>query len=194
MQIPNSPSELLPRKPTRADALRNYEKLLTAARDAFAEDGADATLDDIAQRAHVGIATLYRHFPTRHHLLEAVYVEEFQELARSAADLADLPPWDALVEWLRQYVRYAATKRVLADEMLVNIDRDADVFRASRAAIIGAGDMLLGRAQAAGAARADASFMDIAPLCGSIAGIRDPEQLERVLDIVLDGLRVQPKA
>jgi AcrR family transcriptional regulator len=184
-----------PQRPQRADAQRNYEKLLAAAREAFAADGTSATLDDIARRAGVGIATLYRHFPTRQHLLEAVYVDEFEAMARKAAGLAELPPWDALDTWLHEFVRYAATKRALAEEMLAYIDSDADVFRASRAAITNAGDALLQRAQKAGVARPDANFADVGRMVGGIAAIRgtDPAQIERMLDIVLDGLRYSPR-
>src|SRR5215213_8435459 len=125
---PTTIQDLATHRPQRADARRNYEKLVTAARDVFAEDGVSATLDDIARRAQVGPATLYRHFPTRQHLLEAVYLEEVEAISRVAADLADLPPWDALARWLREFVSYAATKRALANEMLTSIDRDAEVF------------------------------------------------------------------
>src|SRR5437868_13352941 len=84
------------RRPKRADAQRNYDKLLAAGRAAFTEADADASLEDIARRAGVGIATLYRHFPTRQMLIEAVYVDEVEALSRSARDVADLPPWEAL--------------------------------------------------------------------------------------------------
>jgi AcrR family transcriptional regulator len=180
----------------RADARRNYDKLLAAARDAFTQDGASATLDDIARRAGVGAGTLYRHFPTRQHLLEAVYLGEVQEMCRTAAGLADLPPWDALVAWLREYLSFAATKRAVAAELITYIDQDAEVFRSSREALMGAGDGLVQRAQEAGAVRHDTSFGEIARLVGSIAGIRpsDPEMLERMFSIVLDGLRYQPPA
>jgi AcrR family transcriptional regulator len=182
----------LAQRPQRADARRNYEKLVSAAREAFAEDGTSASLEDIARRAQVGIGTLYRHFPTRQHLLEAVYLDEVEAICRSAADLSDLAPWDALVTWLRQFVGFAATKRALAQEMLGTIGSDAEVFKTCRVAISSAGDELLGRAQAAGAVRADASFIDIARLLGGIASIdSDPEQIERILDIVIDGLRYQ---
>jgi AcrR family transcriptional regulator len=192
--MPNAETDVtaLAPRPQRADARRNYEKLVSAAREAFAEDGTSASLEDIARRAHVGIGTLYRHFPTRQHLLEAVYLDEVEAICRSAADLADLEPWDALVTWLRQFVGFAATKRALAQEMLGTIGSDAEVFRTCRVAISSAGDALLGRAQAAGAVRADASFIDIARLLGGIASIdSDPEQIERILDIVIDGLRYQ---
>jgi AcrR family transcriptional regulator len=190
MSSPAIDPNLLPQRPQRADARRNYERLLQAARDAFGEDGTGATLDDIARRAQLGIGTLYRHFPTRQHLLEAVYVDEFEAIARRADDLAGLPPWDALVQWLREFVRYAATKRALAQEMLGSIDRDAEVFRASRAALAGAGGALLARAQEAGVARQDAEFGDVARLIYGIASAgSEPDQVERMLDIALDGLR-----
>ena len=192
--MPNAETDVtaLAPRPQRADARRNYEKLVSAAREAFAEDGTSASLEDIARRAHVGIGTLYRHFPTRQHLLEAVYLDEVEAICRSAADLADLEPWDALVTWLRQFVGFAATKRALAQEMLGTIGSDAEVFRTCRVAISSAGDELLGRAQAAGAVRADASFIDIARLLGGIASIdSEPEQIERILDIVIAGLRYQ---
>jgi AcrR family transcriptional regulator len=185
---------VLAQRPKRADARRNYELLVSAARDAFAEDGTKASLEDIARRAQVGIGTLYRHFPTRQHLLEAVYVDEVEAMCRSAAGLADLPPWDALVEWLHQFVRYAATKRALAEGMLASVDQDAEVFRSSREAINTAGDALLGRAQAAGVVRPDTSFTDVGRMVAGIAGIRaaEPEQIERILDVALDGLRYRP--
>jgi len=183
----------LSQRPQRADARRNYEKLVSAAREAFTADGGSASLEDIARRAHVGIGTLYRHFPTRQHLLEAVYLDEVEAICRSAADLADLAAWDALVAWLREFVGFAATKRALAQEMLATIGSDAPVFRTCRVAIATAGDTLLERAQAAGDARADASFIDIARLLGGIASIQsDSEQIERILDIVIDGLRARP--
>jgi AcrR family transcriptional regulator len=181
----------LAQRPKRADARRNYEKLLSAAAEAFTENGTDASLEDIARRAQVGIGTLYRHFPTRQELLEAVYIDEVEEMSRAAADLTDLEPWDALVTWLRQFVRYAATKRALADEMMRTIDQDAEVFAACRTAITAAGDMLLRRAQEAGVVRADTNFTDVGRMVGGIAAIRtaDPGQIERILDVALDGLR-----
>jgi AcrR family transcriptional regulator len=195
MNDPITLAALPDRRPRRADARRNYEKLLGVAREVFAEQGASATLDEIARRAEVGPATLYRHFPTRQHLLEAVYLEEVEAMARQAAELSDLPPWDALAQWLRSFLRYAATKRELAQEMLTYVDHDADVFQACRTALATTGDALLGRAQEAGVARPDTSFMDVARLLGGIAGIKaDPDEVERLFEIVLDGLRYQPAA
>src|SRR5205823_7014193 len=91
-------------RPKRADARRNYDKLVATARAVFAEDGTSAPLENVAERAGVGIGTLYRHFPTRQALLEAVYLDEVEAMARAAAELAHLPPWDALSQWLHQYV------------------------------------------------------------------------------------------
>jgi AcrR family transcriptional regulator len=183
----------LRQRPKRADARRNYEALLTAAADAFTENGTAASLEDIARRAEVGIGTLYRHFPTRQALLEAVYIDEVEEMSAKANDLGALEPWDALVTWLRQFVRYAATKRALADELLNSIDAEAPVFVACRAAITDAGDMLLQRAQASGDARKDTNFTDVGRMVAGIASIKtvDPGQIDRILDMALDGLRAR---
>jgi AcrR family transcriptional regulator len=181
----------LSRRPKRADARRNYEKLVTAARDAFAEHDTSASLEDIARRAEVGIGTLYRHFPTRQDLLEAAYIDEVEAICRSAEDLADLPPWDALSQWLHRFVGFAATKRALAEQLFEYVDKDSAVFQTCGAAITAAGQPLVERAQEAGAVRADTNITDIARMIGGISVIRttDPEQLERILGLALDGLR-----
>jgi AcrR family transcriptional regulator len=191
MSTTETPAQTLLSRPKRADARRNYEKLLAAAGEVFAENGTAASLEDIARRAGVGIGTLYRHFPTRQDLLEAVYIDEVEEMSRKADDLGDLEPWDALVTWLHQFVRYAATKRALADEMMNTIDSEAPVFTSCRAAITAAGDMLVARAQEAGVVRPDTDFLDIGRMVAGIASIRtaDPSQIERILDVALDGLR-----
>jgi AcrR family transcriptional regulator len=180
-------------KPMRADARRNYEKLVAAAREVFAEQGGSASLEAVAERAGVGIGTLYRHFPTRQALLEAVYADEVEAIARAARELADRPPWDAVSEWLGQYVGFAATKRALMDAML-EAAPDSDVLATCRAALRQAGDELVERAQQAGALRPDVEFIDIARMVGQI-GVTpnaDPEGKARMLQIVLDGLRPRP--
>jgi AcrR family transcriptional regulator len=181
----------LQRRPKRADARRNYEKLLASALEVFGESGTDASLEDIARRAGVGIGTLYRHFPTRQALLEAAYIDEVEEMSRKAGDLADLEPWDALATWLRMFVRYAATKRALAEEMMNTMDAEAPVFVSCRTAVMDAGQMLLDRAQAAGVVRPDTVFTDVGRMVAGIAAIKttDPEQIDRILDVALDGLR-----
>jgi AcrR family transcriptional regulator len=178
-------------KPKRADARRNYDKVIAAAQQAFAEDGTSASLEEIARRAQVGIGTLYRHFPTRQALLEAVYVGEVEALSASAAALKELDPWEALAAWLRQFVGYMATKQALAHEMLEYVDRDAPVFQSCRASLFQAGEPLLRRAQEARAVRGDTSLAEIIQMVGGIAKIpgAQPQQIEHMLQIALDGLR-----
>jgi AcrR family transcriptional regulator len=175
------------RRPARADARRNFDALLVAARDAFAEQGTEASLEDIARRAGVGIGTLYRNFPTRQDLFDSVYVGEVEQLCRAAEEVADLPPWEALAAWLARFVGYAATKRAIYEAL----NRDSEMFRASRGAMYAAGEPLLARAQAAGQARADASFDDILRLVSGItsAAFADDDQRDRVLAFALDGIR-----
>src|SRR6202035_868314 len=98
-----------PQRPMRADARVNHDKLVAAARALFTDKGTSAPLEEVAERAGVGIGTFYRHFPTRQALLEAVYVDEVEAMARAAADLTELPPWDALSQGLPQSVGFAAT-------------------------------------------------------------------------------------
>ena len=195
MSTAESAPAALPARPKRADALRNYEKLIAAGREAFAEGGASTSLEEIARRAEVGIGTLYRHFPTRQALLEAVYVEEVRALAESAADLAELPPWDALVGWLHRFVGYMATKQALAQELLSYADRDGTVFQVCRSELFDAGEPLLKRAQESGAVRADTNLVEVIQMVGGIAKIAAPEQeISHILDVALDGLRFKATA
>src|SRR3954454_8965998 len=150
-------------KPKRADARRNYEKLIGAAREAFTEQGSSASLEDIARRAGVGIGTLYRHFPTRQALLEAVYLDEVDALCQSATALAEREPWEALAAWLHRMVAYVATKQALADE-LFSPGAGVEPSRASHERIYGAGEPLLERAQEAGVARRDTDIQDVVKL------------------------------
>jgi AcrR family transcriptional regulator len=180
-----------PTKPKRADALRNYEKVVAAARAAFTEEGSSASLEEIARRAGVGIGTIYRNFPNRQVLLEAVYTQEVEALCRSAAEYAPLEPWDALVAWLHRFVDYMATKQALAAELLDYMDRDAPLFTGCRDLMYAAGGQLLERAREAGVVRPDTNLSDVIQLAGGIAKIHtgDPGQVYRILDIALDGLR-----
>jgi AcrR family transcriptional regulator len=189
-----SETEIQLQRPKRADALRNYQKLVAAARAVFTEDGTSAPLEDVAERAGVGIGTLYRHFPTRQALLEAVYVDEVEAMARAADELSGLPPWDALSLWLHQYVGFAATKRAL-NEALVETAPDSTVLLACRTALTRAGTALIERAQSAGVIRADTSFSDVVRMVAGIAMVptEDAEQKGRLLDLALDGLRYQPR-
>jgi AcrR family transcriptional regulator len=193
-EVEPAPTATLER-PLRADAFRNREKLIEAGREAFAQAGSGASLEDIARRAGVGIGTLYRHFPTRLALVEAIYVDEVQALCDSAATLVDRPPWDALVEWLRRFVRYVATKQALA-ELFANLGADAAVFRSCREAVYAVGEPLLERAQLAGVVRPDTGFTELVQMVGAIAKIPNatPAEIERILDVALDGLRYRSAA
>jgi AcrR family transcriptional regulator len=179
----------------RADALQNRDLLIATAAAAFGEpDGASITLKDIAGRAGVGIGTLYRNFPNRQALLEAVYVGEVERLNASVSDFVDLEPWDALAGWLQRFVAYMATKQALAAELLDYVDRDAPLFRSCRKSFQAAGEPLLARAQEAGVVRPDVDLNGVLQLVGGIAKIQgaDSEQIEHLLSIALDGLRFRP--
>jgi AcrR family transcriptional regulator len=191
MSATDSPTEILIARPKRADARRNYDKVIAAAREAFSEGGASTSLEEIARRAEVGIGTLYRNFPNRQALLEAVYVGELEDLCSAASELDELDAWDALVTWLHRFVGYMATKQALAQELLDYVDRDAPLFKSCRAMMFEAGEPLLKRAQAAHAVRTDTNLGEVIQMVGGIAKIHgvEPAQIEHILDIALDGLR-----
>jgi AcrR family transcriptional regulator len=180
----------------RADARRNYERVLAAAREAFAEGGESTALEEIARRAGVGIGTLYRHFPNRQALVEALYVNEVEEVCRSAAQLDGTDAWEALNGWFERLIAYLATKRALAHELLNYLDPDAPLFQDCRASLFAAGEPLLRRAQDAGVARPDVDFSDVMHMVIGIAKIptSDPHQIDHILRVALDGLRYQPGA
>ncbi|MGI5125185.1 TetR/AcrR family transcriptional regulator [Pseudonocardia sp. CA-107938] len=176
-------------RPQRASSRQKFEALIAAARDVFAGDGVNGSLEEIARRAGVGIGTLYRNFPTRQALLEAVYVDEVEALARVADELRDLDPWEALAIWLRQFVGYATTKRAVVE----GLNLDSPMFGACIALIHRAGEPLLEAAQDAGKARNDVGFEDVRLLINGIASsnFADDAQRERVLGMALDGIKTQ---
>jgi AcrR family transcriptional regulator len=179
----------------RADARRNVDLLVAAAREAFAAHGPDASLDDIARSAGVGSGTLYRHFPTRLALLEAVYRDNVERLAAEGDRLrATLPPGDALVAWLGAFVGYVAIKRGLANALTSGLGNDADIFAQSHAVMVRTGSALLADAQAVGAIRPDVALMDLLRLAGAIGAAAEnspegPALSERLLRIAIDGVR-----
>jgi AcrR family transcriptional regulator len=188
-------AQTLVTRPKRADARRNYEKVLAAAREAFAEGGESTALEEIARRAGVGIGTLYRHFPNRQALLEALYVDEVEEVCRSAAQLDAASPWEALNGWFERFIAYLATKRALAHELLNYLDKDAQLFQVCRASLFAAGEPLLKRAQEAGVVRSDVNIAEVIQMVVGIAKIpaSEPGQTEHLLRIALDGLRYRPE-
>ncbi|WP_372784371.1 TetR/AcrR family transcriptional regulator [Phenylobacterium sp.] len=180
------------RKP-RADAERNRERLIDAAKAAFADKGPDVSLEEIARRAGVGIGTLYRHFPTRDAIVEAVYRREVRQLAEAATRLLETrPPGEALHEWMRLFVDYIATKKVIASA-LGAIVGGAELYAASGAQIIGAMSLLVRRAADSGDIRADADPEDLLrALVGFTYGNASPgwqPSALRLIDILMDGLR-----
>jgi AcrR family transcriptional regulator len=184
-------------RPKRADARRNYDKVLAAAREAFAEGGESTALEEIARRAGVGIATLYRNFPNRQALLETLYLEEVEGICRMAEEQREsADPWEALTSWFERFIGYIATKQALAAELTNYLDRDAQLFKSSRAALWAAGEPLLTRAQEAGVVRPDAEIGDVMHMVMGIAKIpsADPSQTTHIVRIALDGLRYRPEA
>ena len=196
MSTTETGTETLIERPKRADARRNYEKVLNAAREAFAEGGESTALEEIARRAGVGIGTLYRHFPNRQALLEALYVGEVEEMCRSAAELDGDDPWAALNAWFESFIAYIATKRALAAELQNYLEMDAPLFQSCRTALYDAGEPLLKHAQEAGEVRKDVAIGDVIQMVVGIAKMpsSDPKQNEHILRIALDGLRYRPDA
>ena len=183
------------RKP-RADAQRNRDGLLEAAKAAFTEAGPEASLDEIARRARVGIGTLYRHFPTRDAIVEAVYRREVQQLADAAPRLADsLPPAEALRAWMRVFVDYIAAKKVIAPALKSLVGANSTLYADSSARINGAIGLLVERARASGDIRPDADSADLLRALIGFAYVNSAPDWEasalRLIDLLIDGLRSQ---
>jgi AcrR family transcriptional regulator len=186
-------------RPMRADAQRNYARLLSAAATVFAEHGADdASLEEIARRAGVGIGTLYRHFPTRQALLEAVYRDQVDALRLRADELLESDsPGDALAAWLRAMVAFSSTKHTLTSALLATLGKESDLLSSCSKVIRDSADALLSRAQKAGVVREDVDAKDLIRLVHAVNiaaqhAPTDPQQTDRLLGLVLDGLRPQP--
>jgi AcrR family transcriptional regulator len=184
----------------RADARRNRELLMAAALEAFTERGADDTsLEEIARRAGVGIGTLYRHFPGRAALLEAVYTDQVAALCQRADELAaSQSPAAALAAWMREMVEFGATKHNLVSALAADYDKDAPVFSACRDDLLAAATALLTRAQQAGVVRPDVQPLDLLRLSHGVAAATeraaDAEQAERLLSLMLTGVLTDPAA
>jgi AcrR family transcriptional regulator len=178
----------------RADAARNRARLIEAARSLFLAGPADAevSLEQVAREAGVGIGTLYRHFPTRLDLLEAVYRDEVDVLRETAEKVVpDHTPFDALELWLEAFVDYAATKRHIFHELVEAVGRESELMTHSRAVIFGTAESLVMAAQAAGEVRDDVTSGDVLRLVGGCTMMPnfDRAQTRRILKVVMDGLR-----
>jgi AcrR family transcriptional regulator len=187
-------------RPMRADARRNYERILASAGAAIAEHGAEASLEEIARRAGVGSATLHRHFPSRQALLEAVFLDRVTILCARAAELAaDLEPGPALIGWLRAVGAHAAANRGLGVAMTRAARDGAPTVGATcHTMIVNAGGELLARARQDHAVRPDVTITDLLQLVGAIALATEAEPdsvaaVDRLLGLAIDGVRHYPR-
>ncbi|HEY3674797.1 MAG TPA: TetR/AcrR family transcriptional regulator [Candidatus Tumulicola sp.] len=189
------PVEKAARKP-RADAQRNRERLLAAAKAAFTRYGAEVSLDDVAKQAGTGPGTLYRHFPTRDALLAAVYRAEVETLASAEREYAaTMPPIAALRAWMLLFVDYIATKQLIAPALNSLISDTSQLYESSGPKIIGALNALVERAIQSGDIREDLDPMDLLrALVGvsNVASVPDwPQSAKRLVDILIVGSRPQ---
>jgi AcrR family transcriptional regulator len=181
-----------PRKP-RADAERNRLHLTDVAKKAFAERGGDVTLDEIAKRAGVGIGTLYRHFPTRDAMLQAVYRHEVEQLARAADVLLEtMKPLDALRTWLRLFVDYLGTKKIILPALNAATSDNSALFEYSSSQIREAADRLIARAIENGDVHKDVRPMDLLYAVFGFSNSNDQTdwmpRAYRLIDILIAGL------
>jgi AcrR family transcriptional regulator len=189
------PSAALARKP-RADALRNRERVLEAAKTVFSSGGADASLEAVARCAGVGIGTLYRHFPTRETLYEAVYRREVEQLGELAEQLKNEPePVDALRRWLSCNVEFVATKKGMSAALALAAQASPELRSYSFDRLTRAASALLDRAVAAGAIRGDVSAEDLIRALVGMCYMHDQPGWQhtvlRLLDVFVDGLRLR---
>ena len=167
----------------RADAQRNRDKILAAAREAFADPSAEVSMAEVARRSGVGMATLYRNFPGRQDLLEALYLDEVDAVV-AAAETLDL------LGWVHRFMAFSRSKHPVASELLKSASGSDPVFSSSRERVLAAGRPLLTAAQEAGEIRADLTLEQILDLVIAVTAIRgDAGYVEPILQAALDGLR-----
>jgi AcrR family transcriptional regulator len=183
-------------RPVRADAQRNRERLLSCAAEAFAEQGVAASLEDIARQADVGIGTLYRHFPTRHDLLEAVYRRQVTALCDTADELAaSLPPGASLRAWLQEFAEYCATKRGLAIALKAAVGPQIPAFTSAHERIVGSVATLTARGVDAGVLRAGIDPLDLLRAVSGYYQLAEvPDAIDRgrqIVDVLMDGMTLR---
>lgn len=186
-------SQSAPRK-TRADAQRNRERILEIAKVAFTRHGADASLDEIAKQAGVGAGTLYRHFPTRDALIEAVFRSEVEKLAAAATRFAAaMPPIEALRAWMLLFVDYIAAKHIILPALNSVVGGPSRLYEGSRSLVQGAIDELVKRAKKSGDLRKD---IDASDLLRAVVGVSHvgfgsgwQQSARRLVDILIAGSR-----
>jgi AcrR family transcriptional regulator len=182
-------------RPQRVDARRNYDRLLAEAATAFADRGIDVPLEEIARRSDLGIGTLYRHFPTRDTLIEAVYRRELGLLCDSVDELlGDYPAEAALDQWLQRFVEYVAAKRGMAEALKSVVGADSALFAESHRRINEAVSRLVNAGVSAGTIRADVEPMDllrgVSGICLAHTSLDDwRDHAKRVVALLMDGMR-----
>lgn len=193
--VSQTPDRPPPRRPRRADAQRNHDRLVAAARAATEEHGERVSLEDVAREAGVAIGTLYNHFPTRQDLLAATFVDETEELRARAVELLDAAsPLDALIEWLRLHLHYSARGRSLGALVMSWKYVEGSDMHVAFHAMREAGEPLLRRAVDHGAVRDDVELIDILRLVWGIEFIATqaaapPERVDAMFAIASAGLR-----
>jgi AcrR family transcriptional regulator len=195
--MPRKPSKRSERKP-RSDAQQNRDRILEVAKKAFTRSGADASLDDIAKQAGVGPGTLYRHFPTRDALIEAVYHSEVEKLAAAQRELsAYLPPIEALRAWMMLFVDYIATKQIIASALNSVVGGPSRLYDSSRVQVTGAIDALVKTGVKSGAIRKDLEPFDLLRALIGVSNVATgpdwQESARRLVDILIKGSRPMKK-
>jgi AcrR family transcriptional regulator len=184
------PADQFPAPTRRADAERNRDKILAAARTAFADPEAEVSMAGISRRAGVGMATLYRNFPGRQELLEALYTDEVDAICLAAETAGGQTPGATLVAWLHRFFAFTTSKRHIAAELLKQTERSYPLFENNRTRVIAAGRPLLAAAQHTREVRDDLSLEQILDMIVAIATIhRGAGYTEPILQTALDGLR-----
>jgi AcrR family transcriptional regulator len=184
------PASQFPAPTRRADAARNRDKILAAARIAFADPDAEASMAEISRRARVGMATLYRNFPGRQELLEALYTDEVDAVCEAAEAIVGETPGAVLMAWLHRFFAFTTSKRHIASELLKQTDRSDPLFETSRTRVIAASRPLFAAAQHSGEVRHDLTLEQILDMIVAIATIhRDASYTGPILQTALDGMR-----
>ena len=184
------PAHQIPAPTRRADAERNRDKILAAARTAFADPDAEVSMAEISRRAGVGMATLYRNFPGRQELLEALYTDEVNAVCKAAETIDGETPGATLAAWLHRFFAFTTSKRHIASELLKQTNRSDPLFENNRTRVIAAGRPLLAAAQHAREVRDDLALEQVLDMIVAIATIHgDTGYLEPILQAALDGLR-----
>jgi AcrR family transcriptional regulator len=181
------------RKP-RTDAQRNRERILEVAKEAFTHSGANASLDDVAKEAGVGPGTLYRHFPTRDALIEAVYRTEVAKLAAAERRFAEsMPPVEALRAWMLLFIDYVAAKHLIAPALNTLVGGASKLYESSRSEIQGAIDALVKRAIKSGDMRRDLDPFDLLRALIGVSNVASgpdwQQSARRLVDILITGSR-----